>query len=336
LELSELEKKIRSLNKWPSLYSTTSLKEALAEYYATYLVDPDFTCSHQFDSIAIHLTHPNAQDVSWNNHFNDAVVLFDKNLVAEAVQKFETCTQIDARAPMPYVYLSRCYWKIGDFENCIANSKSALENLEISGVCNNDDVKFHLLILYAQALQATSKFEESKKIIDEALKARPTDAAPLRLRAVYQAKEKKFDDALDSLYSSLLSMRPNKLKEDSNKLERAADLEHQGDLNSDLSKRMQFYDLALEDVQNKLPHSSNEKYDLCLFAARICFKMKHFKSSESFCRWAVDLNSEDIEPKLLLFKLLEKTGSPCEIEKQFDFLWSELSQAWLTRRGFFN
>jgi tetratricopeptide (TPR) repeat protein len=190
-------KKIHDDQKWPGIYSTSSLQEGLADYYAFSLEDPSFACNERFLIVGGQLSNPSAEALDWNKSFAEGLSAFDQKEIDVAISAFALCTTINPEIPTPHIFLARCYlWK-GDRTACIAHCQSALKRFDQLGVPAGDPKKFPTLKLLANTLQLDKKYKESESIVDEALSAFPADKGTLRLRANYEAVVGNFSASLE-------------------------------------------------------------------------------------------------------------------------------------------
>ena len=342
-------------NNWVSLYGTTNLGEALAEYFpAVELGVSNFNGDPAFADFADRLKAPTEKDLKFLDHYKNGRVFYYANLYDSAISEFEKARNLDPNAAMVPIYLSSCHGQKQQFPRSLFESDRALTLVIQAGVPDCEPDVCYLLSVRASALEESGKYQEAVKILDKLLITDPETTIrhfDYFTRALCHQKLGHFYESASDYYSYCKAQNQlpdfrdidiahyklvlKRIDEQvrtqpaaSESFEaRAKYNEYLGDRQSDPKSKARFYLSALADYQKCEICRDAEQTHLLICRAKVFVKLKDIASAKLAYSKAISINKYDIEARIFNLKLLELAGNKVEAIAKFFPIVSELMGA---------
>lgn len=144
-EQRRLEHSLRSNEDWPSLYGCQNLKEALAEYCASAIVD-GFTTDPIFSKeLAPKILTPLPQEIERLALFKEGRANFLSAKYGDAVTVLEQCTAVGPSVAQAHVELAACQAEQGHYKEALREIDIAEQLMDKVGVRSSEPDMLYLL-----------------------------------------------------------------------------------------------------------------------------------------------------------------------------------------------
>ncbi len=170
----ELDKEVKKNKIWPGIHASSSLSEALAGCFAAAFCGETFCGSDEFRKIFYaHLLNPSHQRRSWISHFRMGAHYFIDSEYDLAIMEFCKCKAIDRSAPMPEVYIARCYLAEHKFELALQHLLVARRLLDTAEIPLSEPTTQKTYKLLVELLTKANRTTEAQEVLSRFLEYKP-------------------------------------------------------------------------------------------------------------------------------------------------------------------
>lgn len=331
---------------WPSIYGSTNLREALAEFFAEFAANERFPegVRPSYDKFAQKLIQPSEQDIQWSKHFKQAMVLVMEKNHLSAIQELEQCISIDPAAPYPYHFLIMEADKSENWTKYSIAAKEGLKVYQSAGVPINEGGRASVTMNCARVTAQCGRLGEAINLLDTILDADPGNEFALESRASIHEYLGHFGQSLDDTYSSfdyknrdiglvsldvrsdprlamsLLEWQICSNSYDEQQLRRKAwYLIKLGDASDDPAKG-EFYKKAEETIIGCLSKMAYRKDKAFTLLCAVSLKQKRFREAQEYCTKSLQMCPDSLDALIEQMKLWQATGQMDRVRREYPAL----------------
>lgn len=349
-DFDEFSQRIESETGLPSLYATNNFKELLAEEVASKLKGMNeehflISANRWFGG----LIQPRRAQRLRNAAFKEAMILYKKNALREAIPFLVQTKTASSSSLMANVYLAECYFNIGKPERCIEESNQALKKLSNLGLKEFDGLTLDVLRTKAKALLDSNQYVLAKSTLNEALLGEPASEYYLRSRAhcnfklgleaeglldLYRAKG--LDNLLCNAISCegydpeltirLLDSAIEKKKSFESLCIRAATFQRLAIKSKNQLKKAKLIERAIEDLKMALNQSSLNAAEIQAQCGLLYLDRGSVNQAAMHLQKALELDQENIPAMIGEAKILELSGNTTESHRRYKNIRRKLEE----------
>jgi tetratricopeptide (TPR) repeat protein len=336
--------RLRSKNRWPSLYGTENVQEAFAEYMTALICPQGFTVDPSFkEKFANRLLVPSDADLLWAHHVRKGTLEYQRKNLDVAIAELQEATKIDANNPYVHDYLALCYAAKDDTTNGLPESQQTIDLFDAAGVPRWDSTRISAELVQIGLLRSAHQYADEKQKLDEILIQLPNDSESYRKRAHCLERSGQLSAAASDLYNAnrqsvwRKAFNPFASDVDTAMKERLIDRfvmsqprsdwalrirsrykELLADKEVDPGKKNDLYVSALQDMENSLGSNDCSEVSGLVDCAQIRLKLEDVDGAKRDILSALALNPDAIDAHIFCIRLQELAGETELAQKEFE------------------
>lgn len=164
-------------NLWPSSYATQDLREALAEYTASYVTGNYYPSRSLFESeTSASLFGASVNQIRWENLFFLGRQNIENRDLKNAIKYFARANAMYPAQPLPSHYIAICYAQMGDLVSTQKVVFQMIQKFDSLGLPASDETKIRCLKLIVDSFFFSKKYDRCLTLIDSLLIRYPNEA----------------------------------------------------------------------------------------------------------------------------------------------------------------
>jgi tetratricopeptide (TPR) repeat protein len=339
-----VEAELLATNTCPSLYSCQDLKEALAEFMASYIESSAFKIPPAFvDQFSTLLLRPDQNMLAPELQFKHAVIASIRGEYKKSAEQLIALIGNQPKLAEAYTYLSFCFAELRDYKQAIFRATEALKCFDGADVPWTEKDRMATLRCLISCYLRTNQEDQAIRLLGDIVAHVPYDSRSLYQRFYIEFRKVDFINAAADLYWSRNGTDYSELFHDADtnlpaaakwldtiiafypqgsvhRLCRAHFLEWLGDREPDGIKKVSFYKRARNDYQKAAVLAALEHLDepeIFLDCCNINLKLKAEADAKKYLAKGLYKTPKSLETKLMQIQILDAQGKKLEAERLF-------------------